>query len=173
MEPLFTLHRRGRNGHLPHCEWTLVLYCIYLASTTLISNSNNLNKSFYVLPSSSQDSSRLFKCCIPSTYPTINISESRKFYGFLLAWLSSLLDRLSLIVRGSRSVVNGEVPSRWIRGPPLLLFNLIPAATFSKTRPTRHRHLWARSCPFASSVYLRSAHHASNKVFKTGPCRPW
>ena len=31
----------------------------------------------------------------------------------MLAWLSSLIDRLSLVVRGSRSVVIGEVPSRW------------------------------------------------------------
>ena len=34
----------------------------------------------------------------------------------MLALRSSLLDRLSLVVRGSRSVVNGEVPSKWSVG---------------------------------------------------------
>ena len=48
----------------------------------------------------------------------INISnyqylQSGKFYGFMLALRSSLLDRLSLVVWGSRSVVIGEVPSKW------------------------------------------------------------
>ena len=34
----------------------------------------------------------------------------------MLAWHSSLIDRLSLVVRGSRSVVYGEVPSKWSVG---------------------------------------------------------
>ena len=34
----------------------------------------------------------------------------------MLAWHSSLVDRLSLVVRGSRSVVYGEVPSKWSVG---------------------------------------------------------
>ena len=43
---------------------------------------------------------------------------------------------------------------------------LFQPATFSKTRPTRHQHLWARSCPFASFVYLWSAHHTSMRYSK-------
>ena len=92
----------------------------------------------------------------------------------MLASLSSLLDRLSLVVRGSRSVVYGEVPSKWSVGTTAPSLQSHSGQQPSQRPDLRGTGTYEHGVvPFASSVYLRSAHHASNEVFKTGPGRPW
>ena len=104
-----------------------ICICIILASTTLIPNQRfqQTTQAFYH-----------------------QHLQSGKFYGFMLAWHSSLIDRLSLVVRGSRSVVYGEVPSKWPVG------TTTPSLQSHSGRNLRKDQTYEDSAPMSTGLSL-------------------